>query len=83
VLLMLDGDEAGRHGAMSVAQALDARMSVSVTALEDGRQPDQLAPSDIHGLVAPDLERHEPLRTASSMMERAPMDDSDGDGGLR
>jgi hypothetical protein len=34
VLLMLDGDEAGRHGAVSVAQALGARMSVSAISLE-------------------------------------------------
>jgi len=53
VLLMLDGDEAGRHGAMSIAQALGPRMSVSVTSLEDGRQPDQLTPSEITAVMAP------------------------------
>lgn len=51
VVLMLDGDEAGRHGAMSIAQTLAARMSVSVISLEDGHQPDQLAPEEIQHLL--------------------------------
>jgi DNA primase len=47
VVLMLDGDEAGRQGAMSIAQTLGVHMSVSAISLEDGRQPDQLAPGEI------------------------------------
>jgi len=51
VVLMLDGDEAGRHGAMSIAQTLGARMSVSAISLEDGRQPDQLTAGKIQQLL--------------------------------
>lgn len=50
-VLMLDGDEAGRQGAMSIAQTLSVCMSVSAISLEDGRQPDQLAPGDIQDLL--------------------------------
>lgn len=50
-VLMLDGDEPGRHGAMRVAEALGARMSVSVISLEDGRQPDQLTTEEIRRLL--------------------------------
>jgi DNA primase len=46
VVLMFDGDDAGRQGAMGIAQTLGARMSVTGISLEDGRQPDQLS-SDI------------------------------------
>ena len=56
VLLMLDGDEAGRQGATTIAQALEPRMAVRVISTEDGRQPDQLAPADIQGLVRPYLD---------------------------
>jgi len=52
VVLLLDGDEAGRHGAMSIAQTLGASMSVSAISLEDGRQPDQLGPAVIHLLIS-------------------------------
>jgi hypothetical protein len=48
---MLDGDDAGRQGAMSIAQTLSARMSVAAISLEDGCQPDQLAPAAIHQVV--------------------------------
>jgi hypothetical protein len=51
VVLILDGDEAGRQGAISIAQTLGERMSVSAISLEDGCQPDQLAPGDIRRLV--------------------------------
>lgn len=51
VALMLDGDEAGRQGAMNIAQTLAARVSVSVISLADGQQPDQLPPGDIQRLV--------------------------------
>jgi len=40
-------DEAGRQGAMSIAQTLGVHMSVSAISLQDGRQPDQLAPGEI------------------------------------
>jgi DNA primase len=51
VLLMRDGDEAGRHGSLSAAHALGTRVSVSTISLDDGRQPDQLAPGEIQRLV--------------------------------
>jgi DNA primase len=51
VLLMLDGDEAGRQGAVSIAQTLGVRMSVSAISLDDGCQPDQLTSPDIQRLV--------------------------------
>jgi hypothetical protein len=51
VVLMLDGDEAGRQGAMSIAQTLGARMSVSAISLADGRQPDQLTAGEIQHLL--------------------------------
>jgi 5S rRNA maturation endonuclease (ribonuclease M5) len=47
VVLMLDGDEAGRQGAMTIAQTLGVHMSVSAISLEDGRQPDQLSAAAI------------------------------------
>ena len=47
VVLMLDGDEAGRQGAMSIAQTLAMRMSVVPIALDNGRQPDQMTPRQI------------------------------------
>ena len=53
VLLMLDGDQAGRQGAVSIAEMLGDRISVSVISLKDGQQPDDLTPSDIRNLMAP------------------------------
>jgi DNA primase len=52
VLLMLDGDEAGRQGAATIANALTARMPVEVIALDDGNQPDQLRPEKIQSLMS-------------------------------
>jgi 5S rRNA maturation endonuclease (ribonuclease M5) len=51
VVLMLDGDEAGRQGAMSIAHILGVRMSVLAISLEDGRQPDQLPSREIQGIM--------------------------------
>lgn len=51
VVLMLDGDEAGRHGAVAVAHMLGARMSVSAIALDDNCQPDQLTSRAIQQLA--------------------------------
>jgi DNA primase len=52
VILMLDGDAAGRQGAASVAQALASRMPVTVISLQDEAQPDQLSPDEIQCLVS-------------------------------
>jgi DNA primase len=42
VLLMLDGDDAGRHGAAGVTSALAGRIEVITIVLDEGTQPDQL-----------------------------------------
>lgn len=68
VLVTPDGDEA-RHGATAIASALAGRTAVTLVSIE-GRQPDQLAPANSQGLFRAHLERHEPLSTPSSMMER-------------
>jgi hypothetical protein len=51
VLLMLDGDDAGRQGAATIAATLAARTHVSTIALEGGVQPDQLACDQIRRLI--------------------------------
>lgn len=53
VVLMLDGDEAGQQGALSIAQTLGVHMSVSTISLVDGRQPDQLSREEIRRLLMP------------------------------
>jgi DNA primase len=52
VVLMLDGDEAGRQGARNIAHTLGTRMSVSALSLDDGRQPDELTPRELQQLLA-------------------------------
>src|SRR2546428_5896473 len=51
VLLMLDGDDAGRQGAAVIASTLAARMEVVPIRLDDGTQPDQLTPNVIQRLL--------------------------------
>ncbi len=51
VVLMLDGDEAGRLGAVSVGRMLGERLSVSVISLDIGCQPDQLTSRQIRQLA--------------------------------
>lgn len=51
VLLMLDGDEAGRQGTAMITRALATRTPVSVITLGEGAQPDQLAPEQVHRLI--------------------------------
>lgn len=51
VLLMLDGDAAGREGARTIANALKSRLHLTVILLEDGTQPDQQPPGEIRRLV--------------------------------
>ena len=53
VVLMPDGDEAGRQGALSIARTLGVRMSVCAISLDDGRQPDQLSREEIQRLLMP------------------------------
>jgi DNA primase len=52
VILTLDGDEAGRQGGTTIAQALDGRLSLSAISLADGHQPDQLSPEEIERLFS-------------------------------
>jgi DNA primase len=72
VVLMLDGDEAGRQGAMDIAQRLGARMAVTVISLEHGRQPDQLSSDGIRSLMQSVLntvsQRREPNRLPGDLV---------------
>ena len=43
VLLMLDGDAAGRRASIAIDDMLRSRMPVTAISIGDGRQPDQLA----------------------------------------
>ena len=51
VMLLLDGDEAGRKGSDRVAARLKDRCEVQVIRLPEGAQPDQLAAELLHGLM--------------------------------
>jgi 5S rRNA maturation endonuclease (ribonuclease M5) len=50
-VLMLDGDEAGRHGAAAIVGRLRNRMDVAIINLGKSIQPDQLASREITQLV--------------------------------
>lgn len=52
VVLLLDGDEAGRAGAAQLAERLVQRVFVKSVALPDDRQPDQLLPVDLGKLLS-------------------------------
>jgi DNA primase len=47
VILMLDGDEAGRSGADTIAARLYRKMFVRIVEVGEGRQPDQLSSDEI------------------------------------
>jgi len=51
VVLMLDGDEAGRQGTTTIVRALGARTPTTHIDLPDGTQPDQLTPETIQASV--------------------------------
>jgi DNA primase len=51
VLVMLDGDEAGRHGTAAITNVLAGRLDVVPLLLDEHTQPDQLAPVEIQRLV--------------------------------
>jgi DNA primase len=51
IVLMLDGDEAGREATMEIAQRLVRRMFVKAIALPDGAQPDHFCPNEICSLL--------------------------------
>ena len=52
VVIMLDGDEAGRQGTATIAGTLAARMPVNIIRLRDGIQPDQLVPAEIQDALS-------------------------------
>jgi DNA primase len=52
VVLMMDGDAAGRAASAAIAVRLSGRRSVQVVRLPDGSQPDQLSSSTIRQLLA-------------------------------
>ncbi len=51
VLIMLDGDEAGRSGSGEVSGRIAQHIWTRVIMLPEGCQPDQLAPPDLQGLL--------------------------------
>jgi DNA primase len=51
VLLMLDGDAAGRHGTTAITATLRERLEVRPILLDDGTQPDHLAADVMQRLV--------------------------------
>ncbi len=57
VVLMLDGDSAGRHGTAVIAGTLASKLEVSVVDLPRGKQPDQMKSSEIRALVADHVSR--------------------------
>ena len=52
VVLFLDGDPAGREGALAIAPRLMSRSFVKVINLADGKQPDQLSSDEIKTLLS-------------------------------
>jgi DNA primase len=50
-VLMLDGDEAGRHASAAITERLRQRMDVAVIHLGNGIQPDRLRSSEINQLL--------------------------------
>ena len=52
VILLFDGDDAGRAAALVIAPRLMARMFVKVITLPDGTQPDQLSSDEIKKLLS-------------------------------
>jgi DNA primase len=51
IVLMLDGDAAGRSASRTIAARLSGRCAVGVVHVPDGAQPDQLSPTVVHRLV--------------------------------
>jgi len=47
VVLMLDGDAAGRAGTRAISTQLSRKCTLAVANVPDGEQPDQLVPADI------------------------------------
>jgi flagellar biosynthesis regulator FlaF len=52
VVIMLDGDEAGRKAAGEIAARLARKLWVRVVDLQDGKQPDQLSTPELQELLS-------------------------------
>jgi DNA primase len=52
VILLLDGDDVGRAGAIEIAQRLMHKVFVKVISLPAGKQPDQLSSDEINVLFS-------------------------------
>jgi DNA primase len=53
VVLLLDGDDAGREGAKEIAARLVSSHFVRMLSLNDGVQPDQLSSEELADLLNP------------------------------
>jgi len=51
LVLMLDGDEAGRRASQQLAARLKGKVSLSVVEVPSGRQPDQLSSAEMELLL--------------------------------
>jgi DNA primase len=51
LVLMLDGDEAGRRASQQLAARLKGKVSLSVVEVPSGRQPDQLSREEMESLL--------------------------------
>jgi DNA primase len=51
IVLLLDGDAAGRAGSAAIASRLAGKCSIQDTQLSNPRQPDQLEPGEIQELL--------------------------------
>ena len=51
LVLMLDGDEAGRRASQQLAARLWGKVSLSIVELPSGRQPDQLSSEEIQRIL--------------------------------
>jgi DNA primase len=51
IVLMLDGDEAGREATWGIAERLMRRTFVKVVYMADGKQPDQLSSEELRSIL--------------------------------
>jgi DNA primase len=68
VILMLDGDEAGRQGTAMIAQKLASRISITEVAVEESLQPDQLEIDRMRSIIG----SHSEDFTAADSRNRPP-----------
>jgi len=52
VVIMLDGDEAGRNAAIEITTRLVPKMWVRIVNVPEGSQPDQVAVEELRALLA-------------------------------